>query len=226
MKKTLLLLPFLLLSGFVRAAPADPLAQALQDFVEARASSLPGKVGLEPGRYPAESEKFKACRQWEVFLPERANLWGRVSLGARCTRGPAQSLYVPVVIRIEGRAILAARHIASGETIQNSDLQIVDTDLGSLPPDVILAGSNVAGRVARSAIPPGRPLREGLLRQENMIEAGQPVRVVLQDGVLSVSNEGVAISSAARGQTARVRLPDGRILSGTASEPGRIDVRP
>lgn len=225
MKKTLLFL-LMLLPGLACAASVDTLGRALREFVQARAPSLPGKVEVELGRYPANSERVQACRQWEVFLPERANLWGRVSLGARCTQGPAQSLYVPLQVRIEGRAVVAARHIASGEMIQAEDLQMVETDLGSLPPDVILDGKAATGRVTRSAIPPGRPLREGLLRQEVLIEAGQPVRVMLQDGALSVSNEGTAISSAARGQSVRVRLPDGRILSGIASEAGRVEIRP
>jgi flagella basal body P-ring formation protein FlgA len=227
MKRTLLLLAMTGLShtSVAVAASSGLLEQSLHSFVQARASSLPGKISLELGKFP-ESKKINACTRWEIFLPERARLWGQVSLGARCSEGPGQSLYIAARVKIEATAVLAARHIASGQTISADDLQVQKADLGTFPPDVVLHETDVIGRISRTAIAPGRPIQEGLLRQETVIEAGQTVRLILNDGELSVSNEGIAIGSAIRGQSVRVRLPSGRVITGVATGEGRVEVRP
>ncbi|MEN0025132.1 MAG: flagellar basal body P-ring formation chaperone FlgA [Candidatus Dactylopiibacterium sp.] len=190
-----------------------------------RAGSLPGKVSVELGRYP-RNERVNACTRWEAFLPEGSRLWGQVSLGARCVQGPPQSLYVASRVRIQGQVVMATRHIGTGQTIDAADLQLTDADLGGLPPDVILQPGAAAGRVTRASVSPGRPLQERHLQQELVIQAGQPVRLVFESDALSVSNEGTAINSAARGQPVRVRLPGGRVVSGTAQAEGRVSISP
>lgn len=221
----ILLLTSLSHSGLAIAAPVGSLEQSLRSFVQTQAPTLPGKVSLEPGKLP-ENERINACTRWQIFLPERAQLWGQVSLGARCSEGPKQSLYISARIKIEGTAVLAARHIPSGQPISPEDIQTQQTDLGSLPSDLILRTEDAIGRVSRTAIAPGKPILEGLLRQEAIIAAGQSVRLIFNDGVLSVSNEGTAISSAIQGQAVRVRLPGGRIITGTAIGEGRVELRP
>lgn len=211
------------LPGPARAAGA--LEQALRSFTSAQATGLPGKVTLDLPRVP-ESPRITACKQWQIFLPERARFWGQVSLGARCSDGPSQSLYIQARVRIDGVAVVAARHIPSGQPLGADDLTSLETDLGSYPPDLILDPASARGRISRAAIAPGRPILKSLLRQENVIEAGQSVRIELVDGSLSVSNEGVAIGSAAPGQAVRVKLESGRIITGQATEDGRVDVRP
>ncbi len=220
-----LLLTSLLMANQAQPATPGPLEAALHGYAASQAGTLPGKVRLEIPRLP-ESPKIAACKRWQIFLPERARFWGQVSLGAQCQDGPQQSLYVSTRVRIEGTAIVAARHIASGQTLGADDLSTQETDLGSLPPDLILDPAAARGRICRTVITPGRPILKSQLRQENVIEAGQTVRIEFSDGVLAVSNEGLAIGSAAAGQTVRVKLEGGRVITGVATEDGRVDVRP
>lgn len=219
------LLLLLTLASASPAAESGELEKALRAFAASQAPALPGKTSLEVARLP-ESPKIAACKRWQVSLPDRARFWGQVSLGAQCLDGSQQSLYVSARVRIDGTAIVASRHIASGQTIASDDLTRLETDLGSFPPDLMLDPASIQGRVSRTAIAPGRPILKSQLRQEQVIEAGQSVRIELVDGALAVSNEGVAISSAAAGQSVRVKLEGGRIITGTATEDGRVEIRP
>lgn len=224
---SLRLLPALLLfcAQTCLATPTDRLGAALRDFLNTRSAALPGRVSVEIGAYP-RSEKILACERWQISLPEGSRLWGRVSLNARCLAGSRQALYVAALIRLEGKMLVAARHIPNGWTIGPDDLRSVNGDLTNLSADLLFNETEAIGRSSRSSILAGRPLQRSLLREQNLVRAGQPVRLVFRNAKLSVSNEGVAMGNAALGQNVRVRLPGGKILSGKASAEGVIDVGP
>ncbi|MDO6384746.1 flagellar basal body P-ring formation chaperone FlgA [Uliginosibacterium sp. 31-12] len=216
----------LLLSCFTPcvAHAEDQLGPALQRFLEARSASLPGKVTIEIGRYPL-SEKLIACQRWELLLPEGSRPWGRISVGARCQAGPQQALYIPSRIKVEGQMLVAARQIPLGATLTEHDMKLVEGELSNQAADVLSTPTEAIGRTSRASIAAGRPLQRSLLRSEAIIEAGQEVRVEIRAGSLQVSNQGIAISSAGRGETLRVRLPNGKIARGIASEAGLVEVQ-
>lgn len=220
-----LLLPILLCSQTCLAAGTDMLGPALQNFLENYQHTLPGRMSAEIGPYP-RSEKLLACQQWLISRPEGSKPWGQVSLAARCSAGPTQALYVSVRIRVEGPLLITTRQIANGTSLAESDLQTVEGELSAQPPDLIRNEQEAIGRITRSSIPAGQALRRSLLREESIIQAGQPVRLNLTTGQISVSNEGIAISNASRGQNIRVRLSSGKIISGIAREEGVVDIRP
>lgn len=220
-----LLLLCLLCAQASPARAADQLEPALRSFLEKHRTTLPGQVSEEIGPYP-RSEKLLACPQWQISLPAGSKPWGRISLAARCLGVPAQSLYVSVRIKVVGPILFAARHIPSGWTIEAADLRSIEGELSAQAPDVLGQPQEALGRTSRSSILAGKPLQRSLLRDNNIIQAGQPVRLRLESPNLSVSNEGIAIHGAARGQNVRVRLPGGKIVSGTAMEEGLVEIRP
>lgn len=220
-----LLLSALFCSQTCLAAGTDLLGPALQNFLENYQNTLPGRMSAEIGSYP-RSEKLLACQQWQISRPNGSKPWGQTSLAARCSAGPAQSLYVSVRIRVEGPLLITTRQIPNGTSLVESDLQTVEGELSTQPADLIRSEQEAIGRITRSSIPAGQALRRSLLREEAIIQAGQPVRLSLTTEQLSVSNEGIAISNASRGQSIRVRLASGKIISGIAREEGVVEIRP
>ena len=212
-------------------APQIVLAQegkTINDAVEALLSmqtrSLPGQVSYEIGRI-ADNPRYQSCLSWEASLPEGAHAWGRVSANVRCTNGPRLSLYVSVKVRLDGHYLVAARPIPANKPIEAADLNLIEGELTAQAQDILFLPEQVLGRSSRSFVPTGRPLRLILLRPEAIIEAGQEVKVVVYGQGFSASNTGHALSSAAKGETLRVRLQNGQILHGTVSEKGIVESR-
>lgn len=129
----------------------------------------------------------------------------------------------PVAVRlragIAGRRLVAARALRTG-------MRLVEGDLREEPhlqwgPPVDDSPTPAAGWVVRRMLAPGDPLDPARVSPPPLVEAGQPVRLLWNEGNVSVALEGVALQAAAMGQTVRVRT-GGRagVLLGTVTAPG------
>lgn len=62
-----------------------------------------------------------------------------------------------------------------------------------------------------------------MIRAPELFKAGTQVRVVAQGPGFSVTSSGQAITAGAVGQSIRVRMDNGRVISGTVSQDGTIE---
>lgn len=87
--------------------------------------------------------------------------------------------------------------------------------------------ASVVGKVAKRTILPRRAIPVSAVRDAYLVEAGEPVRILYQNGGLRIAMTGVALVSGASGSSVRVRNPDsGRIVTGTVSQNGTVIVDP
>ena len=86
----------LLGAPLARAEPPAqaPAAQAIRMFLERATTGLPGRVAIEFGALDAQARPAP-CARVEPFLPAGARLWGRTSLGLRCSDGTGWSAFMP-----------------------------------------------------------------------------------------------------------------------------------
>jgi len=220
----------------VLCLPASSLAGgASQDFqaLRARAASwleqeaarsFPGaqaqvKVGLVDERL-----RLPACAQLRFFLPAGARLWSGGSLGVRCA-GPADwSLYLAYDSQLRGPGLVASRPLPARHLVAagDVDLGIVEYEQSpSLYPRELPAASRLARPLAA-----GQALLIDMFLQANIIQAGKTVQVRAGGAGFDVSQEGVALNSAAPGEAVKARMPSGRIVQGTATRDGAVAVSP
>lgn len=224
-------MPFLLLCILLAAAcacaqagpaPTD-IRQAIEHFLYAQASSPETRTKVEIGSIPA-SPRYASCRKWQAFLPPGSQAWGNVSVGVRCMDGGSFSFYVGARVVITGNYLVAARPISLGQVVQLEDVRTEQGELTAQGQDLLVSMDQVIGRIAKLNIMPDRPLQAALFRQEPIIQAGQPVKVISRGNGFSVSNEGQALSSGMLGQTIRVRMPGGNIVSGIIRNKGTVEI--
>lgn len=200
-------------ASIARAGTDEDIRRAIETYLLSQTSGYKGQARIEIPPLPA-TDKYAACRAWQAFLPQGAHAWGNVSVGVRCTAGGNFSFYSRARVIITGSYLVAARAITLGQTVQPEDFRLAEGELTAQAPDLLVDADQVLGRIARTTIAPERPLQAILFRQEPIVQAGQPVKVVSGGSGFSVSNEGQAITSGAQGQTIRVRMPGGNIVSG------------
>jgi flagella basal body P-ring formation protein FlgA len=74
--------------------------------------------------------------------------------------------------------------------------------------------SQWVGQVASRALSTGQALRQSMIRPAQAFQAGTQVRVVAQGVGFQITGDGQAVSAGVVGQPARVRMSNGRIMSG------------
>ena len=77
--------------------------------------------------------------------------------------------------------------------------------------------------VAQSALQAGQALRQNMVRAPDLFQSGASVRVVVQGQGYAVTASGQALSAGAQGQNVRVRMSNGRFVSGIVQEDGTIE---
>lgn len=210
-------------AGEAVPAPRDDIEQTVRDFLAAQTQGLGTRVDIEVGKV-LTTNRHEGCRQWKAFLPAGARVWGRVTVGVRCEAGINASLYVGARVRAYGNYLVVANPIQGGQTIENGDLKLASGELTVFPPDLLLQPQDAVGHVARQALSPRQPLRASYLRQPAAVQAGESVQIVSQGEGFAVSYGGQALNTASAGQLVRVRLPNGRIVSGVAREGGTVEI--
>lgn len=206
----------------MRQNPAA-IATAAQRFVEAQLAGTPGEVIVSVAS-PDHRLNLPACEALEPFQSAGSRLWGQTSVGVRCQKPRAWSLYLPVSVSVRGQVVVAARAIGAREEIKPEDLRIDIQDLTRFSGTPMTQTELVVGRTLERNIAMGEPLRAEMLRAQVAIKQGQSVVVIARGSGFSVSQEGRALNNAAVGQVVGVKTQSGMTVRGMAALNGAVEV--
>ncbi|MEK7942773.1 flagellar basal body P-ring formation chaperone FlgA, partial [Burkholderia contaminans] len=212
------------------AQPATPPGQqdpesirrAALAFLQQQIAGLPGKaIATVTTAFP---RGLAACTTLEPFMPTGARLWGRTTVGVRCAGERPWTVYLQAKVTVQATYYVAARQIAPGEPLSAADLVARDGDLTVLPLAVITDPAQAIGATALARISAGLPLRQDLLKSAASVSAGQTVRVVAAGPGFTISAEGSALANAAPGQSVRVRMAAGQIVTAIVKDAGTVEI--
>ena len=193
------------------AQPAGPTALR----VEVKIGSLDSRLKLAP------------CGNVEPYLPPGARLWGRTRVGLRCVDGLSRwNVSLPVTVNAYGTAWVIKGQVAAGSALTQDDVVEAEVNWAEESSPVVRDKALWVGQIATRALMTGQTLRQGMIRPAQVFQAGAQVRVLAQGAGFQVSAEGQALSAGVVGQTARVRMENGRVSSGTVldTKTVRIDL--
>lgn len=197
---------------------AGGMEDAVLGFVREHTSGIAGRVEIQVDTPDARLRPL-ACASFEPFLPAGTRLWGRATVGVRCAGGRSATLFVAVRIRVFAPAVVAVRPLAPGQVLSAADLRVEETEVAQ--PGFLSRIEQAQGQRLLVAVNAGFPVRQEMLRQQQVITQGDAVKLRISGPGFEVTAEGIASSHAIDGQTVQVRLESGRIVTGTA-RPGRV----
>ncbi len=198
--------------------------KSVEQLLRHQSAGLPGKVSFTLGAIDTRLN-LPACPAPEAFIPAGVRLWGSASVGVRCSGSNPWTIYVPVAIKILTGVVVAAHALAQGRSIEPGDMVVQEADLGQLPGAVVTDPGQALGRIVTLSIAPGQPLRQDLLRSPPVIQQGQSVTLRAQGAGFKVSAQGKAVTNAAEGQVAQVRIPSGHTVNGVARLGAIVDIQ-
>ena len=213
-------------------APAHAQTAPGPSYIDVAASFVQDSLAREPAEGGALKTEFQMgaldarlrlapCGNVEAYLPLGSRLWGKSRVGLRCVDGMSRwNVMVPVTVKATGPAWVVRQPVASGAVLKTGDLVEADVDWAEESQAVVKNQSDWLGQTATRHLQTGQTLRVGMSRPAQVFAAGTTVRVVAQGPGFVISSEAQALSGGVIGQTARVKMDNGRVTSGTV-----LDVR-
>lgn len=160
--------------------------------------------------------RLASCSRVEPYIPVGTRLWGKTRLGLRCVEGVGKwNVFLPVTIKAIGRAWVMRRDVAPGAVLGEEDVMEAEADWAEQSSPIIADPAQWVGQVAVRNLTTGQALRQNMVRPAQVFQAGTQVRIVAQGTGFQITSDGQALSPGVVGQLAKVRMDNGRIMSGT-----------
>lgn len=209
------------------AAPA--LAAAVVDQVRSLAldkASAPAAARLEVVVGQLDPRlRLAPCERIEPYLPPNVRLWGKGRIGLRCTQGrTAWNVYLPIVVKVWGRAVVVPGGAAAGSVLAESDLDDAEVDLAEEFTPVFFDRKLVVGRTLAQALRPGQAVRQAHIKSRQWFVAGETVKVVAVGEGFSLESVGQALTHGIEGQPAKVRTENGHVVTGVPAGERRMEL--
>jgi flagella basal body P-ring formation protein FlgA len=199
------------------------LRKIAEQFIKIQTTGLSGTVNIAVE--PIDPRlNLAACADAQAFLPNGGRLWGRTTIGIKCTSPAPWTIYVAASVQVMADYIAARTSLAQGQTIGPGDITKLKGDLSTLPSGIITDESQAIGRIANMSLAAGAPLRQEALRSNRVVQQGQAVRVVSTGTGFQITVEGRALSNASEGQIAQVKTANGQVVSGVARAGGIVEI--
>ena len=215
---------FCLLSATAQAWQSpDAVNEAARNFLERETLGLPGTVNIALGTFDPNNA-LPPCAALQPFLPPGTRAWGAINLGIRCDSPVTWTAYLQARVSVTANYLAAAQPLRASQLLGPNDITLRQGDLATLPDSTLTDPTQAIGYSTRYAITAGSPLRSDMLRIPPVIKQGQKVRVISGSSHFQVATEGRALNNAAAGEAARVQLPNGQTITGTARQDGTVDV--
>ena len=203
--------------GVAVAAQDGSLYADVQSWLnQAVASSgdLPLRMEVEVGELDRRLT-LAPCAQVEPYLRAGSRLWGKTRVGLRCVQGSAKwNVFLPITVKAYRPAWVVKGQIASGATLSESDLMMVEVDWAERTSPVVANQGDWLGLVATRPLSTGQVLRQDMVKASQVFTSGAQVRVVARGPGFEIATSAQALSAGVIGQSARLRMDNGRVVSG------------
>jgi flagella basal body P-ring formation protein FlgA len=169
--------------------------------------------------------RLAPCDRIEPYLPPNVRLWGKSRIGLRCTEGrTAWNVYLPIVVKVWGRALVSRAGAAAGSVVSEGDLDEAEVDLAEEFTPVFFDRRLVLGRTLAQAVRPGQALRHAHLKSRQWFAAGDSVKLIAAGDGFALESVGQALTNGFEGEPARVRTENGRVVTGLPAGERRLEL--
>jgi len=222
----------LLLSGGLHAQQQNDLNhfanQWIGDALDTQTLSANGatlRPEVQIGRLDPRLQ-LAPCARIEPYLPRGSQLWGKTKVGLKCQEGPvAWNVFLPVTVKAWGPAWVLKKTVAANAFLTVDDAELVaEVDWAENRSPIVALPDQWVGMQAAFTLLPGQALRQNAVRAPQVFAVGSQVRVSAVGTGFEMSSTGQALTAGQVGQPARVKLANGKIVSGPVNKAGVVEL--
>ncbi len=148
--------------------------------------NFPASAQVSSVSYDPENHWFEA----EFMAPSLDNPQMRTKLSGRIE----PLTYIPVL----------RESIRNGSIINATDIETIKMPLNRINHDVFMDAKNMIGKTARRMVMAGTPVKESELEEPRIVERGEAVTLIYQNGSMRLTASGRAMEFGAKGDVIRV----------------------
>lgn len=186
----------------------------LDDTLGSKAGSLPLRMEVSVGELDSRL-RLAPCDRVEPYMPPGTRLWGKTRLGLRCVQGSSKwNVFLPITVKAFGPAWVIKGNVAQGAILSEADATFVEVDWAELSSPIVANSSDWIGQTATRALSTGQALRQDMMKAAQVFQAGAQVKVLARGVGFEIATSAQAVSGGVVGQNARVRMDNGRIMTG------------
>jgi flagella basal body P-ring formation protein FlgA len=169
--------------------------------------------------------RLAPCAGIEPYLPPGLPMWGRTRIGLRCASGPVRwNVSLPVTVHVYARALVAAQPLPAGTVLAAEHLKVAEIDLAGEPSNPFLEADAPIGRSLARPLAAGEAVRASALHKRQWFAAGAIVSVSAGGSGFRIDLSGTALAPGIEGQDVRIRLENGRTVTGRAVGERQVEV--
>ncbi len=156
-------------------------------------------------------------------MPNGSQLLGNTTIGVRCNTKPEWSVFVQASIRVSLDLLVANKPLAQGTVLSADDFSLQRGELNQ--PGLLIEPQQAIGKMLKFAIGAGQVLRQDMLRAPYVIRQGQTVKLQVRSNNFLINGEGQAMNDAAEGQTVRIKVASGQLISALTTTDGHAEIQ-
>lgn len=219
-----------LVSGGAAVVSAQDLTEISSQWLQGALTdqtatqTMPLRMEVQVGRLDPRLN-LAPCQRVEPYLPSGSKLWGRTRIGMRCVEGARPwNVFLPVTIKALGPAWVLTSNVSMGEQLTHDHAMQSEVDWAESPHSIIAMPDDWVGQTAARNLTAGMALRQTMVKAPQLFKPGTGVKVLAQGGGFTVTSSGKALEGGSVGQTVRVRMDNGRTVTGTVNQQGDVVV--
>jgi len=190
------------------------LAQGWINEALSKSGSLPLRMEVEVGALDHRL-KLAHCERVEPYIPPGVQLWGKTRVGLRCVQGSSKwNVFLPITVKAFGPAWVIKGQVAPGVALTEFDAMMMEVDWAESNSPVVANQADWLGFAATRVLSTGQVLRQDMVKAAQVFQAGTQVRVVAIGNGFEIATSAQAVSPGIVGQSTRVRMDNGRVVSG------------
>jgi flagella basal body P-ring formation protein FlgA len=174
---------------------------------------------------PDDQLNLPECKKIEFFTPSsNPGVNGNLRVSAKCFSPQAWTIYLNANVAQKKIYYVNKTRLESGHIIIASDLEAKKDFPENLPFGAVNDPQQIVGKAVINPIEAGSPMIGTGLKNENVINFGQTVKISVGGAGFRINAEGKAMNSAALGQNVQVKMASGQIVQGIARSGGLVEV--
>ncbi|MGR9051426.1 MAG: flagellar basal body P-ring formation chaperone FlgA [Gammaproteobacteria bacterium] len=150
---------------------------------------------------------------------------GRLTIGVRCTRADAWSVYTSVTLKQYTEVWVLARPVRRGQQLAGADLALEKREVSTLRGGYIDDKRLLENKQATRHLAAGTVLNTGMVAEPTLIKRGESILISASAPGFEIGMQGRALMDGIKGQSIRVKnVSSGRTLAARVVKPGVVSV--
>lgn len=151
---------------------------------------------------------------------------GRVTVRVSCEGGTPWTVFVPAQVKLYRKVIIAIRPLKRDTVLTESDVSLVERDVGLLSQGYMTDMNQVLGTKLKRGVMTDQVLAPVTIEQAEAIRKSDQVVISARKGGINVRMPGEALSDGVIGEQIRVRnLSSKRVIRARVVGPGQVEVQ-